>query len=327
MNFKRILQMLFLLVVFIIPSYVKAYSNKVILGGENIGIRVDNKYITVVGFYEVEGKYIAKESGLEVGDKIVEVNGVRLSNIDDMVKAIKDTEVTMTILRNDKKKDINFDLYKDDNGVIKTGIYVKDKITGIGTLTYIDPNSKVFGALGHEIDESTTGEKVEIKSGEIFYSNITGITRSSGGNPGEKNATFDIDNVYGSIKENESSGIFGTYEKEIDNSKLIEVGTKEEIKLGKAKMLTVLSGDTVEEFTINITSIDKNNNIKNILFEITDSKLIKETNGVVSGMSGSPIIQNNKLVAAVTHVVVSDPIKGYGILIETMLEEGDKSKE
>lgn len=327
MNFKRILQMLFLLVVFIIPSYVKAYSNKVILGGENIGIRVDNKYITVVGFYEVEGKYIAKESGLEVGDKIVEVNGVRLSNIDDMVEAIKDTEVTMTILRNDKKKDINFDLYKDDNGVIKTGIYVKDKITGIGTLTYIDPNSKVFGALGHEIDESTTGEKVEIKSGEIFYSNITGITRSSGGNPGEKNATFDIDNIYGSIKGNKSSGIFGTYEKEIDNSKLIEVGTKEEIKLGKAKMLTVLSGDTVEEFTINITSIDKNNNIKNILFEITDSKLIKETNGVVSGMSGSPIIQNNKLVAAVTHVVVSDPIKGYGILIETMLEEGDKSKE
>lgn len=327
MNFKRILQMLFLLVVFIIPSYVKAYSNKVILGGENIGIRVDNKYITVVGFYEVEGKYIAKESGLEVGDKIVEVNGVRLSNIDDMVEAIKDTEVTMTILRNDKKKDINFDLYKDDNGVIKTGIYVKDKITGIGTLTYIDPNSKVFGALGHEIDESTTGEKVEIKSGEIFYSNITGITRSSGGNPGEKNATFDIDNIYGSIKENKSSGIFGTYEKEMDNSKLIEVGTKEEIKLGKAKMLTVLSGDTVEEFTINITSIDKNNNIKNILFEITDSKLIKETNGVVSGMSGSPIIQNNKLVAAVTHVVVSDPIKGYGILIETMLEEGDKSKE
>ncbi|MGN0973456.1 MAG: SpoIVB peptidase S55 domain-containing protein [Bacilli bacterium] len=327
MNFKRILQMLFLLVVFIIPSYVKAYSNKVILGGENIGIRVDNKYITVVGFYEVEGKYIAKESGLEVGDKIVEVNGVKLSNIDDMVEAIKDTEVTMTILRNDKKKNIDFDLYEDDNGVIKTGIYVKDKITGIGTLTYIDPNSKVFGALGHEIDESTTGEKVEIKSGEIFYSNITGITRSSGGNPGEKNATFDIDNVYGSIKENESSGIFGTYEKEIDNSKLIEVGTKEEIKLGKAKMLTVLSGDTVEEFTINITSIDKNNNIKNILFEITDSKLIKETNGVVSGMSGSPIIQNNKLVAAVTHVVVSDPIKGYGILIETMLEEGDKSKE
>lgn len=327
MNFKRKLQILFLAFVFIIPTFVKAYSNKVILGGENIGIKVDNKHITVVGFYEVDGKYIAKDSGLEIGDKIVEVNGVQLSNIDDMVREIKDTEITMTILRKGKEKKLNLNLLKDKEGVIKTGIYVKDTITGIGTLTYIDPNSKIFGALGHEIDETTTGEKIEIKSGEIFYSNITGITKSSGGNPGEKNATFDLENIYGTIKQNESSGIFGIYDREFDNNKLIDIGTKEEIKLGKAKMLTVLEGNTVEEFTIHITSIDKKNNIKNILFEITDEKLIKETNGVVSGMSGSPIIQDNKLVAAVTHVVVQDPIKGYGILIETMLEEGDKSKE
>lgn len=327
MNFKRKLQIFFLLLVLIIPTYVKAYSNKVILGGENIGIKVDNKYITIVGFYEVDGKYLAKDGGLEIGDKIIKVNGVKLSSIDDMVREIKDTTITMTILRKDKEKEVNLNLYEDASGVIKTGIYVKDKITGIGTLTYIDPYSKIFGALGHEIDESTTGEKIEIASGEIFYSNITGITKSSGGNPGEKNATFDIEDVYGSIKQNASSGIFGTYKKEFDNNNLIEIGTKEEIKLGEAKMLTVLNGNTKEEFTINITSIDKKNNIKNILFEITDETLIKKTNGVVSGMSGSPIIQNGKLVAAVTHVVVQNPIKGYGILIETMLEEGDKSKE
>ena len=324
MNLKRKLQIFLLTLIFIIPFNVYAYSKQVIIGGENIGIKVETKYITVVGFYEVNGKNIAKDSGIEIGDKILEINNEKVDNIDDMIKKINKEEITTTILRRGQKKQISLKLETNSDGTLSTGMYVKDKITGIGTLTFIDPSNNTFGALGHEIIETTTENKIEIESGEIFKSTITGITKSTSGSPGEKNATFDFDEVYGNITKNEDSGIFGTYTKEIDNNKLIDVAEKNEIKTGEAKMYTVIENDKVEEFTINITNINPNEDIKNILFEVKDKKLLNKSNGIVSGMSGSPIIQNNKLVAAVTHVVVSNPIKGYGILIENMLEESKK---
>ena len=326
MNFKRKLQILLLSFIFILPLNVLAYSKEVILGGENIGIKVNCKYITVVGFYEVNGKYIAKDSGLEIGDKILEIDNKPVENIDDMVAKIQDNTINITILSNDKKKNIILNIPRSDDGKLSTGMYVKDKITGIGTLTFIDPNTKIFGALGHEITDSTIGQKVEIKDGEIFKSTITGITKGNNGTPGEKNASFDTTDVYGDITKNDDSGIFGKYTTDINSKETIKIGTKDEIKLGEAKMLTVIENNQIEEFVINITNIEKNNKVKNILFEVKDKKLIDRTNGIVGGMSGSPIIQNNKLVAAVTHVVVSNPTKGYGILIEKMLEESDKSR-
>ena len=326
MNFKYKLQIILLTFIFILPLNVFAYSKKVIIGGQNIGIKVNSKFITVVGFYEVEGKYIAKDSGLVIGDKIIEINNKEVNSIDDMTKRINSNNVKITVLRNNQKKNINLTIPENENGVLSTGIYVKDKITGIGTLTFIDPNSKTFGALGHEIVDSTTNEKIEIKDGEIYKSTITSITKGTNGTPGEKNANFDTSEVYGDISMNEDSGIFGTYTKELKDENTIEIGTQDEIKLGEAKMLTVIDGNKVEEFVINITNINDSRNIKNILFEVKDKKLISKTNGIIGGMSGSPIIQNGKLVAAVTHVVVSNPIKGYGILIEKMLEEADKSR-
>ncbi len=279
----------------------------------------------IVGFYEVNGNYIAKEAGFKIGDKITEVNGKKVDEISDMTKNIKENINSIKVERNNKYIDISLNLLKDNTGVYKTGLYVKDKISGIGTLTYIDPGNDVFGALGHEIDESSTREKVEVKDGKIFYSNITGINKSSGGNPGEKNATFNSGIKFGNIKLNEESGIFGHYTKKYNKNDLIDIGTVNDIHEGKAYMYTVVEGNKVESFEININKINKNNKIKNILFEVTDKKLISKSNGIVSGMSGSPIVQDNKLVAAVTHVVVSDPIKGYGIFITNMLEEGDNS--
>lgn len=325
MNFKNKLLNLFLFTLFIIPNFVFAYSNQVVLGGDSIGIEVKSTYITIVGFYKVENKYIAKEAGFQIGDKVLEVNDQKIDDIHDMTNSIKENDNIITVLRDDKEKDIKLNLVKDDAGVYKTGLYVKDKISGIGTLTYIDPENDVFGALGHEISESSTLEKVEIKDGKIFYSNITGIKKSSGGNPGEKNATFNSDDIFGTIKANEVSGIFGRYQKEYDASNLIEVANETEVHEGKAYIRTVVEKNKIEEFEINITKINTNSGVKNILFEVTDEKLLDKTNGIVSGMSGSPIIQDDKLVAAVTHVVVSDPMKGYGIFITTMLEEGDKN--
>lgn len=208
-------------------------------------------------------------------------------------------------------------------GTYKTGLYVKDKIVGIGTLTYIDPNTKTFGALGHEIIEKSTTQKFEIKDGTIFKSDVTGITQSKDGRAGEKNANYDKSTVYGKIGENSSSGIFGNYMSEINSDQAMTVGTKDDIKIGPATIKTVVNNNEVKEYKINIININKSSDIKNILFEIVDEELLSKTGGVVQGMSGSPIIQNNKIIGAVTHVIVHEPKKGYGIFITTMLEEGE----
>ena len=335
MNFlkKLKLQIIFpLLILFIIPINIYAYSKYVIPGGDTIGIEVNSKGILVVGFYEVESKYIGKDAGFQIGDTITEINNNEVDNIDEMVNAVNEeaennNQLDVTIIRDGKSSSLTLDMICDSENVCKTGLYVKDEITGIGTLTYIDPKTNIFGALGHEITERTTGEKFEIKDGKIFKATVTDNTKSENGSPGEKNATYDESITYGKINSNEESGIFGEYTSELLESETLEVGTKDEVKKGKATIRTVINGNEVKEYDINILNINKDSDIKNILFEITDTELLNETGGVIQGMSGSPIIQNEKLVGAVTHVIVSDAKKGYGIFITTMLEEGDKSVE
>jgi len=233
-------------------------------------------------------------------------------------------DITITYLRGNKEENTTLNLVKEDSNVYKTGLYVKDSITGVGTLTFIDPNTKLFGALGHEIIEKNTGQKLEIKDGKIYSSEVTGVTRSSIGKPGEKNAKYDSTNVFGNVFENTTKGIFGNYTDSIPNKKLYAVGDSSKVSMGNATILTVIEDNNVEEFTINILKVnEKSNNSKNILFEITDSKLLDKTGGIVQGMSGSPIIQDDYIIGAVTHVVVDDPAKGYGIFITSMLEEAE----
>lgn len=324
---NKLLLTIFLLIITIIPINTLAYSNHIIASGNTIGIEVNSSGILVVGFYEVDNSYLAKEAGFEIGDKIVKINGVKVNNISEMVEALKqknNVEVTFTITRDNKEQDIKMQLKEDENKVLKTGMYVKDQINGIGTLTYIDPETKRFGALGHEIIETVTAQKFEIKDGKIFTANVSNIKKSRDGVAGEKNATYDKNIFEGEIDTNDITGIYGTYQKEIDNLETLEVGTIEDIKTGKATIRTVIENDKVEEFDINIIALDSNSKTKNILFEITDEKLLNKTGGVVQGMSGSPIIQNNKIIGAVNYVIVNDTKKGYGIFITTMLEEGEK---
>ena len=328
---KLKLQIIFpLLILFIMPINIYAYSKYIIPGGETIGIEVNSKGVLVVGFYEVDSKYIGKDAGFLIGDTITEINNTKVNNIDEMVKAVNEeadsnNQLDVTIIRNGKSSNLTLDMICDSDAVCKTGLYVKDEITGIGTLTYIDPKTTIFGALGHEITERTTGERFEIKDGKIFKATVTDNTKSENGSPGEKNATYDESVTYGKINSNEESGIFGKYSSELLDTEALEVGTKDDVRKGEAIIRTVINGNEVKEYTINILNINKDSDIKNILFEITDEELLKETGGVIQGMSGSPIIQNNKIIGAVTHVIVSDAKKGYGIFITTMLEEGDKS--
>ena len=326
MNFKKKLLILLSFLTFIFPIVVNAYSDKVILGGDNIGISVDTKDILVVGFYKVNGKFIAKESGFLEGDRITKVNGNVVTSIEELIKEINNSgsdRVTFTVKRLESTLDITLDLVKE-NDIYKTGLYIKDQITGVGTLTYIDPETMIFGSLGHEIVDSKTGRILEIDDGYIFESSVTGTIKSTNSKTGEKQAKFYQDNINGTIDKNTDRGIFGKYLSKLNKDNLIEVGTIEDITLGPAKIYTVLNDNEIKSFDINIIKINDDSTTKNILFEITDEELLKTTNGVIKGMSGSPIVQNNKIIGAITHAIVNDNLKGYGIFITKMLEEGDK---
>lgn len=329
MFFKKIKNNILLTLIFtllIIPNYALAYSDYIVAGGENIGIELNSKGVIIVGTYEVNGINPAKEANLRAGDKIIKINNKDVINIEEMLKVIENSNnksnIKITYLRGNKTNDTSLKLSKSSDNIYKTGLYVKDSISGVGTLTFIDPNTKLFGALGHEIIEKNTGQKLEIKDGKIYSSTVTGITRSDIGKPGEKAARYDSSDIFGNVKENTTSGIFGNYTSTIPDKKLYKVAKEDEVKTGNATIFTVIDGNTIESFAINILKINKNTT-KNILFEITDSRLLRNTGGIVQGMSGSPIIQDNFIVGAVTHVVVDDPTKGYGIFITTMLEEAE----
>ncbi len=327
MKCKKIFLKILISLLFIIPLNVFAYSDYIIASGKTIGIEVNSKGILVVGFYKIDDKYIAKEAGFQMGDSITKVNGIEVDSISSMIETINkgdSNKVNFTILRDKKTLTVDLNLIKDDTGVLKTGLYVKDQINGVGTLTYIDPETKIFGALGHEILENTTAKKFEIRDGKIFGASVSSITKSRSGSAGEKNANYDKENIDGEIKDNDVTGIYGTYNDNISGLDMIEVGKKEEAKTGDAVIRTVIKDNVVEEFSINILGLDTASKTKNILFEITDNNLLEKTGGVVQGMSGSPIIQNNKIIGAVNYVIVNDTTKGYGIFITTMLEEGEK---
>lgn len=326
MKCKNLFLKILILLLTIIPINVFAYSNNIIASGKTIGIEVNSKGVLVVGFYKIDDKYIAKEAGFQTGDVIRKINNTDIDDIESMIETINNEnneKVDFTIMRDNKEKQLELTLIKDKDDILKTGLYVKDQINGVGTLTYIDPKTKTFGALGHEILESTTAKKFEIKDGKIFDASVSNITKSRNGKAGEKNANYDKTDVDGNISDNDITGIYGTYNENIENMDTIEVGDSNDIKTGKATIKTVIENDVVEEFDINIIGIDTNSKTKNILFEVTDKKLLEKTGGIVQGMSGSPIIQNNKIIGAVNYVIVNDTTKGYGIFITTMLEEGE----
>lgn len=315
-----------LILLMLCPLNVLAYSDYIIPGGDNIGIEVKYDGVLVIGFYKIDNKY--NKNDIEVGDYITHVEDIPISSINDLVTNIEkyqsDGYVNLTIKRKDKTHIINFKLVIQDN-VYKTGLYIKDSITGIGTISYIDPETGIYGALGHEIIESTTSKVVEVKTGSIFASDVSSIDRSTNGNPGTKNAKFYYNNKYGDIKKNTIYGIYGNYTSNIEKE-AVSVGKPDEVKTGKAYLLTVTENDEIKEYSINITKIDKGSKTKNIYFEIDDKELLERTGGIVQGMSGSPIMQDGKIVGAVTHVVVENVKKGYGIFITSMLTEGEREE-
>ena len=317
----------FLIISIFLPINVFAYSLNVIPGGESIGIKINTDGLLVSGFYKVNNEYIGKRT-FKVGDRIIKINGIPVNNSDELSNVIneniKDDYVEVEFIRNNKI--LNGKLYLgEENDLYKTGLYIKDSIVGIGTLTYIDPITKIYGALGHEIRTNESNRKVEIKDGDILTSSITSINKSRDGYVGSKNANINYQNKIGIINKNTTKGIFGKYTSKLPNKETLEVATFDEIKLDNAYILTVLNDNQIEEFNIKI--VDKYSRQKDtqkaFSFEIIDNKLLQKSGGIIQGMSGSPIIQDNKIIGAVTNVLIDDVSLGYGISIITMLEEGE----
>ncbi len=297
-------------------------------GGENIAFEVKTDGIIVTSTYDVKsGKDIynpSKHSDINKGDIIKGVEGYKVDSLESFInifnRYIDKGKISVNIVRKGKKLTKTLRLIKVDEK-IKTGLYVKERILGIGTISFYDPENHIYGALGHEIYDPDSDTIVDVKSGSIYESNVIGI-KNNNNDIGEKIGSTELDNYLGDIQINSEFGIFGSIE-EIPSSYVpIEMAKMNEVKIGKAKIHTVTKGSKIEEYEIKITSLKKQSGIdeKGIAFTITDKKLLDIGGGIYYGMSGSPIIQNNKLVGAVTHVLANDITSGYGIYMESMYQ-------
>lgn len=314
---------LLLFLMLLMPFNVLAYSDKIVVSGENIGIVVHSKGVYVIDFYKVNNKNIAKDAGFMKGDIIIQVENNDINSINEFNRLIdREGKYSVKVKRDDKVIDLNLNVIKEEN-IYKTGIYVKDQINGIGTLSYVDPETHIFASLGHEILESSNSKIFEMNNGYIYDIEINSINKNQDRNIGELHAKFS-NKLLGEIDKNKVNGIYGKYTSSLDDVELIDVAKREEIKSGKAFLKLRLDNSESKLYSINILSVNENEDVKNILFEIDDRELLNKTGGVVQGMSGSPIIQNNKIIGVVNYVVVDDSKKGYGVFIETMLLEGDK---
>ncbi len=313
----------FILVLILSFSFVNvnAQSNnkKVILGGTPFGLKLFTNGVIVI---EVnENKSPADAAGIEVNDLITKVNQEDVTSNETLKSFIENSNgepLKLEIIRNGMEISKTIIPQKDDNNNYVAGMWIRDSTAGIGTVTYFDYENKTFGALGHGICDKDTGMLMPLRNGEIMSATISNYQKAQDGVIGGLNGYFDS-KVIGSITANNGYGIYGTYE-HTDNTTIVEVANNQEISEGKATILTTIEENKTEEFDVEIIKVAINeNNGQNMIIKVTDEELLNKTGGIVQGMSGSPILQNGKLVGAVTHVFINSPEKGYGIAISNML--------
>ena len=310
---------------------------RVLPGGQSIGVKLNTVGVLVVGHHLINtanGKKSPGEiAGIKVGDIITEINGSKIEKMTDVAPYVQSAgqdgkPLDLVISRESGKFTTKLTPLKDKGeSTYKLGLYIRDSAAGIGTMTFVHPQSKKYGALGHVISDMDTKKPIVVEDGQIVRSTVTSIEKGSNGDPGEKLARFSSDHeIVGNIQKNSPFGIFGELNRDLKNGimdKPLPIALSDQVKEGPAKILTVVNDDRVEEFDIEIVSTipQKFPATKGRVIKVTDPKLLEKTGGIVQGMSGSPIIQNGKLVGAVTHVFVNDPTSGYGVHIEWMLNE------
>lgn len=311
---------------------------KVIPGGQTIGVKLKSAGIMVVGHHLVavsEDKKSSpgEEAKVQLGDLIVKMNGKAINDVSKVAELVKSAgeskkPITLSILRNNQTIEIAIQpVYDIVDKAYRLGLYIRDSAAGVGTLTFYAPDQGVYGALGHVITDMDTQSPIVVGDGEIVHSNVTSISKSQNGEPGEKRAQFSRESkAIGNIERNTQFGIFGKMYAAPDHSfsnNALPVAFAEEVKEGPAQIYTVIGGQKVEKFDIEVVHVVKQDfpATKGMVIKITDPRLLDKTGGIVQGMSGSPIIQNGKMIGAVTHVFVNDPTSGYGCFIEWMLQD------
>ena len=299
--------------------------------GEVVGIKMYTKGVLVVGMAEIEGEKPYSSTEIQEGDIITNVDDREIENTSDLIECInksKGQEVEITYINNGEVKECNIKPVRSEDGAYKIGLWVRDSAAGIGTVTLYEPESKKFVALGHGITDIDTHELINISSGELVTTKILSIIKGQSGTPGKIQGTIENQKNIGTIYKNTSLGIYGKVSQIsnllLDYSKPIEIAMRDEIKLGKAKILcNIENKQGIEEYEIEIVRKFTNNNYdnKSMLIRVTDERLIEKTGGIVQGMSGSPIVQNGKFVGAVTHVIVNNPKEGYAVFGDMMIKQ------
>lgn len=308
--------------------------------GESCGVKIHTDGVLVVsvtGINDSIGNLIspARISGIIPGDFIKKINGNQIKNAKEFIKTVRNNgNIPMKIeyVREGMTKTTTITPVKSFSGEYVLGIWVRDSTAGLGTLTFYTGDKSKFAALGHSITDVDTGEIMSVKNGDIVKSKVISVAKSEKGKAGELNGVFEQPTVkIGKIELNSSFGIYGQVENKdlLKDKKPVPIALKNELKTGKAKIITTIENNTPQEFEIEIIKINKQNapDVKGFVIKVTDEKLIEKTGGIVQGVSGSPILQNGKLVGAVTHVFINDPTKGYGIFIENMLKETQKLQQ
>lgn len=303
--------------------------------GNIAGVKLYTNGVLVVGMSEIEGydnkKYKPYENkGIKEGDTIVKIDEKLINSTEDLIETVNNSQgrdIKVQYIHQEETKECSISPVKTSNSQYKLGLWVRDSAAGVGTVSFYEPTSKTFGALGHGITDIDTNELINIASGEFVTTRILNITKGESGNPGKIQGTVENQTNIGKIYKNSKFGIYGKVDNisslNIDMSKEMEVALREEIKTGKARIICSLDNQQPQEYEIEIEKINKENNYdnKSMQIKITDQKLLEKTGGIIQGMSGSPVIQNGKFVGAVTHVLVNDPTKGYAVFGDIMLKQ------
>ena len=298
--------------------------------GAAIGMKLYTDGVLVVGMSEIEGKKPYENSGIQEGDRIIQINQNDIDNIEDLMQVVNECngqEITVKYVREEETITTSMTPVKNGDNQYKLGLWVRDAAAGVGTMTFYEPSTKMFATLGHGIFDIDTSELIKIENGELVTTNILSISKGEKGKPGEIRGTIESGYTIGEISKNTNFGVFGMLTKpsyfSITEENAMEVCLREEIQTGKAQIICELENGKREYYDIEIQKIFLNNNQdnKSMLIKVTDERLLEKTGGIIQGMSGAPIIQNGKFVGAVTHVLVNDPTMGYGVFADIMLKQ------
>ena len=298
--------------------------------GAAIGMKLYTDGVLVVGMSEIEGKKPYENSGIQEGDRIIQINQNDIDNTEDLMQVVNECngqEITVKYVREEETITTSMTPVKNGDNQYKLGLWVRDAAAGVGTMTFYEPSTKMFATLGHGIFDIDTSELIKIENGELVTTNILSISKGEKGKPGEIRGTIESGYTIGEISKNTNFGVFGMLTKpsylSITEENAMEVCLREEIQTGKAQIICELENGKREYYDIEIQKIFFNNNQdnKSMLIKVTDARLLEKTGGIIQGMSGAPIIQNGKFVGAVTHVLVNDPTMGYGVFADIMLKQ------